>query len=128
MADDDDDEDDRPRRRRRPDPDDEDDYDDELRPRRRRRRPPEDDDAALGLLVPLNTSVLAILASYAALFSVLCFPAPVALLLGILALGQLKKNPKLRGHGRAWFAIVMGSIGSVLLAAGIVAALAGQVK
>jgi hypothetical protein len=32
------------------------------------------------------------------------------LILGILALRQLKRNPKLNGHGRAIFAIVMGAI------------------
>ncbi|HJZ54471.1 MAG TPA: DUF4190 domain-containing protein [Gemmataceae bacterium] len=102
----------RPRRPRR-DRDDPDEYeDDEPRPRRRRRRPPPGamDDPAMRYLLPVNTSVLAILAGYAGLFAVLCVPAPIALVLGILALVQLKKNPELHGHGRAIFAIVMGII------------------
>lgn len=97
---------DRPRRRRE---DDFDDYDD--RPRRRR---PEND-PALNMLVPLNTSALAIAAGYVGLISVLCVPAPLALLLGVLALVHLKKNPKLDGKVRAVFAVVMGSVFSVVL-------------
>ena len=55
----------------------------------------------------------AIAAGYVGLISVLCFPAPFALLLGILALRQLKKKPKLHGKGRAIFAIVMGVLFSI---------------
>ena len=109
----DDDYDDRPRQRRRSDDPEDDDYDD--RPRRRRRPAPDPmDDPAMGLLIPINTSALAIAAGYMGLFAVLCLPAPIALLLGILALANLKKNPKLRGKGRAIFAIVMGVIFTLL--------------
>ena len=98
-----------PRRRRRYDDDeDEDDYDD--RPRRRRRRPEYEDDAGLQYVLPVNTSAMAIIAGYLGLISVLVVPAPFALVLGILALVQLKKNPKMHGHGRAIFAIVMGAL------------------
>lgn len=93
-----------PPRRRRAERDDEDDEDDEEydeRPRRRRRRPREDEpDPALKMIVPLNTSALAIVAGYIGLISVLCVPAPFALLFGILALVHLKNNPKLDGKAR----------------------------
>ena len=102
-------EDDRPRRRRRDLDDEDDDYEDD-RPRRRRPPPDSMDDPAIGLLLPVNTSVIAILAGYMGLFSVLCLPAPISLILGIVALRQLKKKPRLRGKGRAIFAIVMGTI------------------
>jgi hypothetical protein len=102
--------------------------DEDDRPRRRRRRPePEDEyDPALKMVVPLNTSALAIIAGYIGLISVLCFPAPFALLFGILALQHLKKNPKLDGKGRAIFAIVMGGIFSPLLLIMIVALIVGK--
>ena len=106
--DDRDEDDDHPRARRRDRDEDEDDDD---RPRRRRRH--RDDDAGdegLQYVIPINTSGLAIAAGYVGLISVLCLPAPLALLLGILALRHLKKNPKLHGKGRAIFAIVMGSL------------------
>ena len=106
---DDRDEDDDHRRARRRDRDEDEDDDD--RPRRRRRH--RDDDAGdegLQYVIPINTSGLAIAAGYVGLISVLCLPAPLALLLGILALRHLKKNPKLHGKGRAIFAIAMGSL------------------
>jgi len=96
-----------PRRRRRYEEDEDDDYDD--RPRRRRRREPEYDDG-MQYVLPVNTSAMSIIAGYLGLISVLVVPAPFALILGILALVQLKKNPKLHGHGRAVFAIVMGAL------------------
>ena len=106
-----DDDEDRPRSRRRDRDDDEDDDD---RPRRRRRRRDHDEgdvgDEGLQYVIPINTSGLAIAAGYVGLISVLCFPAPIALILGFLALNHLKKNPKLHGKGRAIFAIVMGAI------------------
>ena len=97
------------------------DEDEEDRPRRRRRRRRDDEDEededagdhGLQYVIPINTSVLAIAAGYVGLISVLCFPAPFALLLGILALRQLKKKPKLHGKGRAIFAIVMGVLFSI---------------
>lgn len=103
-----DDEDDRPRRRRRRDEDD-DDFEED-RPRRRRRREEDSGDDGLQFVIPINTSGLAIAAGYVGLISVLCLPAPLALILGILALRQLKKNPKMHGHARAIFAIAMGTI------------------
>ncbi len=124
--DDEDQEEDRPRRRRRDD--DEDDWDDD-RPRRRRRRYDEPEpDPAMKFVVPMNTSALAILAGYVGLVSVLCVPAPFALLLGILALQHLKKNPKLDGKGRAIFAIVMGALFSIPLVIGLVSIVIGGMK
>jgi len=98
---------DRPRRRR---PRDDEDEPDDDRPRRRRRRVEDAGDDGMHFVIPINTSGLAIAAGYVGLVSVLCFPAPIALILGILALRQLKKNPKLHGHARAIFAIIMGAI------------------
>jgi hypothetical protein len=114
--DDDEDAEDRPRRRPRELDDDDEDDD---RPRRRRRRRDDDDyedegDQGLQYVVPVNTSALAIIAGYVGLISVLCIPAPFALILGIVALVQLKKKPKLHGKGRAIFAIVMGTIFTIL--------------
>jgi len=72
------------------------------------------DDAGLRLLIPIGRSVWAIVAGYLALFSVLCFPAPFALLTGILALRDIKKHPEKHGRGRAWFGIVMGTLFSMI--------------
>lgn len=114
--DEDDDRDERPRRRRDEDEEEEEDWDE--RPRRRRRAP--EHDPSMRFVVPLNTSPLAILAGYLGLVSVLCVPAPFALILGIIALQQLKKTPKRDGKGRAIFAIVMGAIFSIPLVIGLI--------
>ena len=59
-------------------------------------------------IVPSHTSGWAIAAGYAGMFAVLVFPAPIALILGIVALRDCRKR-SLPGKGRAIFAIVMGS-------------------
>jgi hypothetical protein len=73
-------------------------------------------DPAMRLLLPVGRSVWAVLAGYAGLFAVLVFPAPIALLLGILAMRDINRHPEKFGKGRATFAIVMGLLGSLLLA------------
>jgi hypothetical protein len=114
------------KRDRQDDREDEEEWEEDDRPRRRRRDDDEDDyDPALKMVVPLNTSALAIVAGYIGLVSVLCLPAPFALLFGILALQHLKKNPKLDGKGRAIFALVMGSIFSLVLVIAGIATLIG---
>ena len=123
--------DDRPRRPRRPRDDrddDSDDWDDDDRPRRRRRPREPEYDPALNMVVPLNTSALAIIAGYLGLISVLCAPAPFALLFGILALNHLKQNPKLDGKGRAIFAIVMGVIFTIPLVIGLISLALGKLR
>jgi hypothetical protein len=72
-------------------------------------------DPVLSMLIPINRSGWAIAAGYLALGSVLCVPAPIALFCGIMALRDLKRHPHLQGAGRAWFGIIMGSLGTVLL-------------
>ncbi len=73
----------------------------------------------LQYILPTNTTILSILASYAGLFAVLVFPAPIALLLGIIALLDVRKKKrlgqKIGGAGRAIFAIVMGGLFTIPL-------------
>lgn len=78
-------------------------------------------DPALGMLVPVGVDPMALIAGYVGLFSIVLVPAPVALLLGLMALGRLKADPKARGAGRAWFAVIAGVIGSLGLLLLIVA-------
>lgn len=74
------------------------------------------DTAAVRMLLPVGRSGLAIAAGYAGLFALLIFPAPIALLLGILAVRDIRKNPKKHGMGRAVFGIVIGALGTAVLA------------
>lgn len=54
------------------------------------------------------------------LFSILMLPAPFALLTGILAVRDIRRNPHKHGMGRAVFGIVMGGLVSLLLVASFV--------
>jgi hypothetical protein len=79
-------------------------------------RPPDlGDDPAIRMLLPVGRSGWAIAAGYLGLVSVLCIPAPFALLAGILAIREMRRDPKKHGMGRAVFGIVMGGIGTVML-------------
>jgi hypothetical protein len=78
---------------------------------------PDPHDAAVRMLIPIGRTPLSITAGYAALFSVLLAPAPIALVLGICALVQLNHRPDSYGRGRAIFAIVMGAVFTVVLIA-----------
>jgi hypothetical protein len=50
------------------------------------------------------------------LFALLACPAPIALLLGILAIRDIKQHPEKHGMGRAVFAIITGALGCLVLA------------
>lgn len=72
------------------------------------------DDAAVRMLLPVGRSGWAIAAGYAGLLSPLLVFAPLALLLGILALRDINRNPRRRGFGRAIFGILMGALFSLV--------------
>lgn len=73
------------------------------------------DDPAIRMLLPVGRSGWAIAAGYFGLFSVLCFPAPLSVILGVIAIVHLRRNPKLHGMGRAVFGLVMGVLGCIPL-------------
>ena len=66
------------------------------------------DNLGMRILLPVGRSLWAIAAGYAGLFAVLLIPAPVALILGIIALFDIKRHPDKHGLGRAIFGVVMG--------------------
>lgn len=68
------------------------------------------DNVAIRMILPVGRSGLAIAAGYLGLLSVLIIPAPFAVLTGILAIWQIRCDPKKHGMGRAIFGIVMGGI------------------
>jgi hypothetical protein len=121
-----DDDDDRPRRRRRRD---DDDYEDDDDDRPRRRREPQDigDDPAMRMVLPVGQSGWAIASGYLGLVSVLVLPAPFAVLTGILALREIRRNPKKHGKGRAIFGIVMGGLCTIaFVGLSVLAGMAGK--
>jgi hypothetical protein len=77
--------------------------------------------AGIRMLLPIGRSGWAIAAGYAGLFSVLFVFAPFAILFGILAIRDIKKNPKKHGMGRAIFGLVMGILFTIPLCIALVA-------
>jgi hypothetical protein len=75
------------------------------------------DDALLRMVIPVGRSGWAIAAGYAGLFSLLFVCAPISLILGIIAIADLRKHPEKHGWGRAIFGLVMGSIFSLVFVA-----------
>ena len=74
------------------------------------------EDRLMRALLPVGRSGWAIAAGYLGIFALLAVPAPFALLAGLLAMRDIRRNPKKHGMGRAVFAIVMGAIGTLVLA------------
>jgi hypothetical protein len=65
--------------------------------------------------MPIGVSPWAMAAGYLGLFALVVLPAPLALVFGLLAQRDLRRRPHLRGRARAWFAVVVGALGTVLL-------------
>ena len=66
-------------------------------------------------VLPVGTSGWAIAAGYLGLFSILCLPGPIAILCSIMAIRDLRRNPRLSGWGRAIFGLVLGTLGTLML-------------
>jgi len=73
------------------------------------------DDAGVRWLLPVGRSGWAIAAGYLGLFSFVIFPAPLALICALLAIREIRRNPRRHGLGRAIFGLIMGVLGSIVL-------------
>ena len=72
------------------------------------------------MLLPVGRSGWAIAAGYLGLFGLLILPAPLALIISIIAICDIRKSkttgkPK-HGMGRAIFGLIVGIIGTATLA------------
>ncbi|MBE0535991.1 MAG: DUF4190 domain-containing protein [Phycisphaerae bacterium] len=85
-----------------------------------------EDTAGMRMLLPVGRSLWAIAAGYAGLFAVLFVTAPLALLLGVAAVVDIRRHPEKHGLGRAVFAIVMGVLFSAPLVFFIIAGVLGK--
>jgi len=72
-------------------------------------------------ILPVGRSLWAIAAGYFGLFSFIVLPAPIALILGTVAIWDIKTHPEKHGLGRAIFGLVMGILGTGLLTMFIIA-------
>ncbi len=73
------------------------------------------------MALPVGRTPLSIVAGYLGLFSLTFILAPVALIVGILAIRDLKAHPEKHGLGRAWFGTIMGGIFTALAIIGLIA-------
>lgn len=80
--------------------------------------------AGMRILLPVGRSGWAIAAGYLGLFGLLILPAPLALIISIVAIIDIQKSKKTsnrkHGMGRAVFGLIVGIIGTLLLLVGIV--------
>jgi len=76
-----------------------------------------------GPVLPVGRPASAIAAGYLGLFSVLPFFGIIAIIVSLVALRTLKRDPHLHGRGRAWFGLIMGIVMTVLYAIPITLAL-----
>jgi hypothetical protein len=85
--------------------------------------PPRDmgQDAGMRMLLPVGRSGWAIAAGYLGLFAFIILPAPLAVIISIVAIIDIRKHPEKHGMGRAIFGLIAGLLGSAVLAMGIVA-------
>jgi ABC-type nitrate/sulfonate/bicarbonate transport system permease component len=71
------------------------------------------------LLLPVGRSAWAIAAGYLGLFSFVLIPAPISIIISLIAIRDIRRS-KLsakakHGMGRAIFGLVMGILGTLLL-------------
>lgn len=86
------------------------------------RAEPGEPDAMTRALLPVGRSVWAIAAGYLGLLSVLGCVAPVAVVIGIVAVVDVRRHEHKHGMGRAVFGIVMGALFTLLYALGMIGA------
>jgi hypothetical protein len=75
------------------------------------------EDPVMRIILPVGRSGWAIAAGYLGLFGLVVIPAPLALLVGLVAIRDLRRHPEKRGAGRAWFGVVVGLLGTCVLGA-----------
>jgi len=78
-----------------------------------------EDDPGIRMLMPVGRSGWAIAAGYLGLFGLILFPAPIALIVSIIAIVDIQKSKKTGkpkyGMGRAIFGLIVGVIGTLIL-------------
>ena len=83
------------------------------------------DDFGTRLLLPVGRSGWAIAAGYLGLFSLIILPAPISLVVSVIAIRDIRKSrtaphPK-HGMGRAIFGLIMGVLGTGVIVFAVIA-------
>jgi len=79
------------------------------------------------LILPVGRPASAIAAGYLGLFSLLPFFGIIAIVVSLVALRTLKRDPHLHGRGRAWFGLIMGIVTTLLYGIPMILALIAMV-
>ncbi len=79
--------------------------------------PPPARNRTVEALLPVNRTGLSIAAGYLGLMCLVVVPGPIAVLVSVLALRELRRKPDVAGRGRAWFGLVAGILATVGLLA-----------
>ena len=78
------------------------------------------DNAGIRMLLPVGRSGWAIAAGYLGLFGLVLLPAPLALIVSVIALIDIRRSKSRakskHGLGRAIFGLIVGVIGTAILA------------
>jgi hypothetical protein len=86
-------------------------------------------DVGMRILLPVGRSGWAIAAGYLGLFALVIVPAPLALIVSIIAIRDIQKSKKTgsrkHGMGRAVFGLIAGLVGTAILVWGIFLAVQG---
>lgn len=82
------------------------------------------DDPMMRLILPVGRSGLAIVAGYLGLLSFIPLFGPIAIIVGVLAIRDIKAHPDKHGMGRAIFGIVAGALATLLMLVLLIANLA----
>ena len=80
------------------------------------------------MLLPVGRSPWAIAAGYAGLFALIPFFSPIALILGIVAIIDIRRHPDRHGMGRAIFGLVMGAFFTLVMVVTLIAAATGAMR
>ena len=78
------------------------------------------DENALKIVLPIGRSGWAIAAGYLGLMSLLPLFGILAVIIGVVAVLDIKRHPERFGRGRAWFGLIMGALTSLFYLAIIV--------
>lgn len=86
-----------------------------------------DENAAIRMILPVGRSCLSLIAGYLGLLSLIPGIGVLSIVVGLLAIRDIKSHPEKHGLGRAWFGVVAGGI-SLLFWLLFFVALAGGVE
>lgn len=72
-----------------------------------------ENDQFLNVAFPVNRTPLSIIAGYLGLLAIIPIFGVISALVGCWALYDLKGKPNKKEHGRAWFAVIFGTITTI---------------